>query len=91
MDGHAQHDDAFYVPQELFDEWSRRDPIALYERRLVEEGILEPADLEKIRARIEASLDEDEKWAEGAPAPGTDRALSGVYADDAGSPERPWR
>ena len=27
MEGHAVHDDAFYVPKELFEEWARRDPI----------------------------------------------------------------
>ena len=27
MEGHAVHDDAFYVPRELFEEWARRDPI----------------------------------------------------------------
>ena len=27
MEGHAVHDDAFYVPKELFEEWAQRDPI----------------------------------------------------------------
>ena len=27
MEGHAVHDDAFYVPKELFEEWAKRDPI----------------------------------------------------------------
>src|SRR5260221_2935530 len=26
MEGHAVHDDAFYVPKDLFEEWARRDP-----------------------------------------------------------------
>ena len=91
MDGHAQHDDAFYVPRELFDEWSRRDPIALYERRLAAEGILEPDHVEKITSRIEAALDEDQKWAEAAPAPATESALSGVYAEDAKRAGPSWR
>src|ERR1700752_3383483 len=27
MEGHAVHDDAFYVPKELFEEWAQRDPL----------------------------------------------------------------
>ena len=27
MEGHAVHDDAFYVPKELFERWAERDPI----------------------------------------------------------------
>src|SRR3954449_10256962 len=27
MEGHAVHDDAFYVPKELFEEWAKNDPI----------------------------------------------------------------
>src|SRR5712691_3535926 len=27
MEGHAVHDDAFYVPKEKFEEWARKDPL----------------------------------------------------------------
>ena len=27
MEGHAVHDDAFYVPKELFEEWAKNDPV----------------------------------------------------------------
>src|SRR6266496_524704 len=27
MEGHAIHDDAFYVPKEMFEEWAKSDPI----------------------------------------------------------------
>ena len=30
MEGHAVHDDAFYVPKELFEEWAARDPLERY-------------------------------------------------------------
>ena len=26
MKGHAEHDDAGYVPKELFEEWKKKDP-----------------------------------------------------------------
>ncbi|MCL5287757.1 MAG: thiamine pyrophosphate-dependent enzyme, partial [Acidobacteria bacterium] len=34
MQGHAQHDPAEYVPQEMVEYWKARDPIARYEEYL---------------------------------------------------------
>src|SRR5438045_2880858 len=34
MHGHGAHDDMRYVPKELFEEWSQRDPLAAYEAKL---------------------------------------------------------
>src|SRR5215468_8082646 len=36
MEGHAVHDDAFYVPKELFEHWAERDPLERYRRWLHE-------------------------------------------------------
>src|SRR5919199_584934 len=38
MEGHAVHDDAFYVPRELLESWGRKDPIERYRRFLRENG-----------------------------------------------------
>ena len=37
MKGHAEHDDAGYVPKELFEEWKKKDPIDRFERHLLAE------------------------------------------------------
>ena len=37
MEGHAVHDDAFYVPKELFEEWAKRDPIERFRTWLREQ------------------------------------------------------
>ena len=34
MEGHAVHDDAFYVPKEMFEEWAKRDLIERFHWRL---------------------------------------------------------
>jgi TPP-dependent pyruvate/acetoin dehydrogenase alpha subunit len=81
MRGHAEHDDMKYVPAHLLEEWSRKDPIVRYERRLLEEGFASPADLAAIKGRIEAMLAEDVAWAEASPLPEPTDGLSGVYAD----------
>src|SRR5512141_2769703 len=38
MKGHAEHDNQAYVPPELIEEWKARDPIARFERVLLELG-----------------------------------------------------
>ena len=41
MHGHAEHDPADYVPREMFEEWRKKDPVELFERRLVDSGVIE--------------------------------------------------
>src|SRR5919109_374881 len=36
MEGHAVHDDAFYVPKEMFEEWARNDPLERFRTWLQE-------------------------------------------------------
>jgi TPP-dependent pyruvate/acetoin dehydrogenase alpha subunit len=81
MRGHAEHDDMKYVPPALIEEWSAKDPILRFERRLLDQGAASPADLASIKARIEARLAEDLAWAESSPFPDPESGLSGVYAD----------
>ena len=48
MEGHAVHDDAFYVPKELFEEWARRDPIERYRTWLRENADLSDEEEDEI-------------------------------------------
>jgi acetoin:2,6-dichlorophenolindophenol oxidoreductase subunit alpha len=50
------------VPKEESELWqTTRDPIAMFEARLLEEGVLDPARIEQLRAgtraRVEAAVD----------------------------------
>src|SRR6201988_2606802 len=40
MEGHAVHDDAFYVPKEMFEEWAKNDPIERFRTWLYEHAEL---------------------------------------------------
>src|SRR4029077_6900210 len=40
MEGHAVHDDAFYVPGEMFEEWAKRDPLERFRDWLRENASL---------------------------------------------------
>jgi TPP-dependent pyruvate/acetoin dehydrogenase alpha subunit len=81
MKGHAQHDPAEYVPQEMFDYWKARDPITLYEKYLTENKIWDAKKKSEIDRRIERELEEDQKFAEESPLPPPELAEKGVYCD----------
>ncbi|HEX6739679.1 MAG TPA: thiamine pyrophosphate-dependent dehydrogenase E1 component subunit alpha [Vicinamibacteria bacterium] len=88
MRGHAEHDDMKYVPKEQLEEWSKKDPIARYERHLLR-GIATADELHLIVREIEAALDQDVAFAEASPHPSADTALEGVYGDRAVAPPIP--
>lgn len=89
MKGHAEHDDAKYVPRELFEAWRERDPIARYDRQLEEEGILTRAERERRVAELKTEIDADADFAVGSPEPEASFAFGRVYADDGGPGELP--
>jgi TPP-dependent pyruvate/acetoin dehydrogenase alpha subunit len=86
MRGHAQHDDAGYVPKGVFAEWEKKDPIAGCERHLALSA-KEKADVE---ARIEREVSEAEQFALSSPDPNADEAVKGVFADDSVTAFTKW-
>lgn len=80
MRGHAEHDDAFYVPKELIDEWAGRDPIAKLDARLTESAMWYQGEKEQVLARIEKELDAAVAAAEASGRPDAETQLEGVYA-----------
>lgn len=80
MKGHAEHDDAAYVPKELFAEWKEKDPIARLERVLTADGKLDAATSETFAAEIKVEMDEAEEWALAQPHAPAEEAAMGVYA-----------
>lgn len=80
MRGHAEHDDMKYVPREMLDEWAGRDPLAGYERRLLENGTATRDELEQIAAELDAFVQGELAWAEASPMPEPESGLDGVYA-----------
>jgi pyruvate dehydrogenase E1 component alpha subunit/2-oxoisovalerate dehydrogenase E1 component alpha subunit len=82
MRGHAAHDNQSYVQKELLDQWRRRDPIAHFERALLETAAATAADIEAVKNRVDQLIDDDLAWAESQPEPAPEEALGGVYADD---------
>jgi len=81
MHGHAEHDPADYVPQELVEEWAVRDPIELYEQTLMDAGVLEPDTAKQIRETARQKAIEARKKALADPMPEPGTVEDGVYAD----------
>jgi len=87
MHGHGAHDDMRYVPQELFETWSQRDPIETYEQKLSADEV------ESVRASVREELERETEWALAQPMPDPDSAGDGVFADDVtplGDGHAPW-
>ena len=82
MQGHAQHDDARYVPPEVLDEWLKKDPLPRFRRALTEKGAAGDKDFDDIDRLTKelAAREADLAAEEPAADPGT--VTRGVYAGD---------
>jgi TPP-dependent pyruvate/acetoin dehydrogenase alpha subunit len=80
MEGHAVHDDASYVPKEMFEEWAKRDPIERFRSWLREYAELSDEQEEELRGEVKKILNEAIRRAEESPLPDTASLLDGVYA-----------
>ncbi|MBI3855343.1 MAG: hypothetical protein HY293_06595 [Planctomycetes bacterium] len=86
MRGHAVHDDASYVPPELFEEWKKKDPIARFEKQL---QLTEVEKLE-LEAKLKVTVDDAVDFAEKSPPPEGAVAYKGVFEDDEIVQFTPW-
>ena len=82
MQGHAQHDDARYVPREILAEWEKKDPIARFTTVLLERGAANEKLIGEIDKRAKAYAAEEADLAEGSPMPDPASVTRGVYAGD---------
>jgi pyruvate dehydrogenase E1 component alpha subunit len=88
MEGHAVHDDAFYVPKELFERWAERDPVERYRTWLREHADLTHEEEDEITVGVKKLLNESLQRAEESPLPDPSTLYDGVYAshDDLDTP-----
>lgn len=57
MRGHEESSGTAYVPNELLEEWAKKDPIYNYEAYLKSEGILDNASIQQIKTDIKSEIE----------------------------------
>jgi TPP-dependent pyruvate/acetoin dehydrogenase alpha subunit len=82
MKGHAEHDNQSYVPPELIEEWSAKDPVVRFEQTLIDAGMATAADFESIQSRARRDVDAATDEAERSPMPRPEEAALGLYGGD---------
>ena len=82
MRGHEEASGTKYVPQELFDQWIKKDPISNYETFLISEGYLTPELKKNIETEILAQLNAgiEAVFSEPEIEPNLQEELNDVYA-----------
>lgn len=70
-----------YRSKEEVEEWKKRDPVILYENRLVEQGVINGQGVEETREEMEMRIDAAEAKALEAPWPKPETAYEDVYSD----------
>lgn len=88
MEGHAQHDDARYVPKEIVEAWRGKDPIARFTKVLLERGAANEKRIAEIDRMSKSYAAEEADLAEASPMPDPSTVARGVYAaDDVAEPK----
>ncbi len=82
MTGHSAHDDARYVPSELFEYWEKRDPIVRLEASMKEQGFLNDKKFEEMNSRVVREIDEAVELADKDPYPDPEDCMTGVYFEE---------
>lgn len=78
--GHSRSDPGNYRPKQELSDWKQRDPIVLYEEKLVSEGLLSNSRVRDVHAQIEQEIEDAIRFAEGSPHPAPEDCLTDVFA-----------
>lgn len=80
--GHAEHDAAEYVPREILEYWEKRDPIARFERYLLDAKYVTEAGIGEVWSDVRAEIEDAEVWVNEQDKPDPATVNQGVYADE---------
>jgi acetoin:2,6-dichlorophenolindophenol oxidoreductase subunit alpha len=78
--GHYSGDAEIYRTKEEKEEWIKKDPIARFEKILLERKILNSTKAQALRQEAEKTLEEAERFAMESPEPSLDTLLTDIYA-----------
>lgn len=83
MRGHEEASGTKYVPQHLFDEWVKKDPINNFEKYLLENGFINASEIEEVKHEIKAEMEAglEEVFAQPEIVADTNEELADVYQE----------
>ena len=80
MKGHAEHDDARYVPKKEIEPWRKKDPILRFEKYLTSKRLMSAKEKDEIESRLDQEIRADVEFAEASPLPPPEGAARPVWA-----------
>lgn len=91
MRGHEEASGTKYVPQALFDEWGKKDPLNNYENFLLKEKVIDEAFIALTRREIKKEIEENLEiaFSQNNPEPNTEVELSAMYEPSSLTPVIP--
>ena len=78
--GHAGHDPAEYVTDEVRNFWMKRDPISRFESSLIEEGLFSTDEFAKLTEELENEIKETLEWAKLQDDPKPENEITDIFA-----------
>lgn len=72
MRGHEEASGTKYVPQELFEEWEKKDPLLNYENYLIEQGVLNSDLIIELKTQYKKAIELEVEEAFNEPEPHAD-------------------
>ncbi|MFM1773073.1 MAG: hypothetical protein RLZZ71_2215 [Bacteroidota bacterium] len=80
--GHEEASGTKYYPEGIIDEWTKKDPVALYEQFLLSEKIITQGDVEAINLKLKDKINTNLKAAYAEPdiTPNTEEEVEDLFA-----------
>ncbi len=80
--GHSMGDPERYRKPDEIKRWEENDPIGIYRKRLLEEGIVKEAELDELDQRAEDETEKAVLFAEQSPEPAPDELFANIYVEN---------
>ncbi|WP_199272409.1 thiamine pyrophosphate-dependent dehydrogenase E1 component subunit alpha [Paraburkholderia acidisoli] len=77
--GHSKSDRNRYRTREEIEAWGARDPIGIFERELLDAGLIDTATIEATRAAVEQEIEAGLAFAQDSPSPHVSELTRDVY------------
>jgi acetoin:2,6-dichlorophenolindophenol oxidoreductase subunit alpha len=78
--GHSKNDPGVYRTKQEIEEWKKKDPIARFRNKLIEEGTITAEDADAIEKAAAQTIEDAFIFAESSPEPSVESIMEGVYA-----------